>query len=73
MNQIDSDIIERCRVGDKTAFRVVVQSYQRLVFSLAFKMLCDEEEAKDMTQETFIRVWLNFNSFEQGRNLATWI
>lgn len=73
MNQIDKDIIERCRVGDKTAFRMVVQHYQRLVFSLAFKMLCDEEEAKDMTQETFIRVWLNFPKYDKERSLTTWI
>jgi len=73
MEQISSDIIERCRVGDKTAFRTVVQHYQRMVLSLAFRMLCNEEEAKDLTQETFIRVWLNFPKYDASRSLATWI
>ena len=63
--QLESEILKRCQRGDKAAFRWVVQSYQRLVFSLALKMLCDEEEAKDIVQETFIRVWQNLESYEQ--------
>ena len=47
MIQIERDIISRCQQGDKEAFRWVVQTYQRMVFSLTLKMLCDDEEAKD--------------------------
>ena len=57
MIQIEEDIVLRCQRGEKEAFRRVVQTYQRMLFSLALKMLCDEEEAKDMVQETMIRVW----------------
>ena len=56
MVQIETDIVARCQRGEKEAFRWVVQKYQRMVFSLALKMLCDEEEAKDMLQETMIKV-----------------
>lgn len=73
MAQIDEQIIEQCRRGDKNAFRIVVQNYQRLVFSIALKMLCDEDAAKDIVQETFIRIWQNIRNFERGRNFQTWI
>lgn len=63
----------RCRRGDKTAFRWVVQTYQRLVFSLSLKMLLDEEEAKDAVQETFIRVWQNIGNYEPRRPFVTWL
>ena len=67
MIQIENDIISRCQQGDREAFRWVVQTHQRMIFSLALKMLCDEEEAKDMVQETFIRVWQSIRSFDSQR------
>ena len=73
MAQIDEQIIEQCQRGDKNAFRIVVQTYQRLVFSIALKMLCNEDAAKDIVQETFIRIWQNIRNFERGRNFQTWI
>ena len=45
MIQIEDEILTRCQGGDKAAFRWVVQTYQRMLFSLALKMLADEEEA----------------------------
>ena len=73
MNIINNDIIERCRGGDQAAFRVVVQTFQQMVFTLAFRLMCDEEEAKDVVQETMIRVWVNFASYNSRQNLRNWI
>ena len=73
MTQTEYDIITRCQRGDKDAFRWVVQTYQRMIFSLALKMLCDEEEAKDMVQESFIRVWQNIRDYDSRRTFSTWI
>lgn len=73
MIQIESDIISRCQQGDKEAFRWVVQTHQRMIFSLALKMLCDEEEAKDMVQETFIRVWQSIKGFDTQKTFSTWV
>lgn len=73
MTQIERDIITRCQDGDKEAFRWVVQTHQRMVFSLALKMLCDEEEAKDMVQETFIRVWQHIRDLDHQKTIGTWI
>ena len=73
MIQIETDIVLRCQRGEKEAFRWVVQRYQRIVFSLALKMLCDEEEAKDMVQETFIRVWQSIREYDEKKKFTTWI
>ncbi len=70
---ISNEIIQRCQHGDRSAFRVVVQAYQQMVFTLAFRLLCDEEEAKDIVQETLIKVWVNFKSYDPRQSLRTWI
>ena len=73
MIQIAEDIVVRCQQGEKAAFRGLVQTYQRMVFSLSLKLLCDEEEARDMVQETFIRVWQRMGEYDTRKNFTTWI
>ena len=67
------NILIQCQNGDREAFRSVVQTYQRMVFSLALKMLADEDDAKDVVQETFIRVWQKIGGFDVQRSFATWL
>ena len=50
-----------------------MQQHQRLVFSLALKMLADEEEAKDVVQETFIRVWQRIGDYNPQKPFTTWL
>ena len=71
--QTESDIIKQCKDGNKEAFRWLVQQHQRLVFSLALKMLADEEEAKDVVQETFIRVWQRISDYNPQKPFTTWL
>ena len=71
--QTESEIIQQCRDGNKEAFRWLVQQHQRLVFSLALKMLADEEEAKDVVQETFIRVWQRIGDYNPQKSFTTWL
>lgn len=72
MTSIDPQIIQRCIAGDKNAFREIVIAYQRLLFGVAFKMLCDEDEAKDILQESFIRIWQNLEEYDQRREFGSW-
>jgi RNA polymerase sigma-70 factor (ECF subfamily) len=44
-----------------------------MVFSLALKMLCDEEEAKDLVQETFLRVWQRIGDYDPQKSFTTWL
>ena len=72
-NEVDQ-IVVRCREGSKEAFRWLVREYQSMVFSLTLKMLCDEMDAEDACQDTFVNVWLNLHKYnsEKGK-LSTWI
>lgn len=73
MIQIEDDILTRCQGGDKAAFRWVVQTYQRMLFSLALKMLADEEEAKDVVQDTFVRAWMAIRNYDSQQSFASWL
>lgn len=73
MQQIDVDIIRKCKAGDKAAFRNVVQNCQGMVYSLSLKMLADVEEAKDVVQDTFIKVWQNMASYDDRYGFNTWV
>ena len=69
-----NQIVVQCREGSKEAFQRLVREYQNMVFSLTLKMLCDEREAEDACQDTFVNVWLNLHKYnpEKGK-LSTWI
>lgn len=73
MIKVDNDIIEKCKAGDRNAFRSLVLVCQPMLYSLSLKMLCSEEDAKDALQDTFIKVWLNIGSYDGRCNFATWI
>lgn len=73
MTDIGQHIIQSSRDGDREAFRILVGHYQQMVYSLAVKMLCDDEEAKDAVQETFIRVWTGLGAYDPSQKFVTWI
>lgn len=68
-----NELIARSRQNDGNAFRQLVESHQSLVYSLTFRLLCNEEEARDAVQETFIKVWLNLKKFDTNRKFSTWV
>ena len=74
MNQSTlSDLITSSKQNDQKAFRKIVEGYQSMIYSLAFRMLCNEEEAKDTVQETFIKVWMNLSTYDSNKKFSTWI
>jgi len=67
------ELVSRSQQDDKRAFALLVSEFQPLVFRLAFRLLCDEEEARDITQETFVKVWLSLKAYNQENCLSTWL
>ena len=59
--------------GDKASFRKIVDRYQRQIYWIAFDILLDTEEARDVTQETFVRVHAAMDRFDPKRDLVNWI
>lgn len=72
-SQLSREIFVRSKNGDLKALRLIVEHYQYSVFSLAFRLLADEEDAKDVTQECFIRVWKHLSSYNPNKKFMTWI
>lgn len=73
MSAEEKILIERCRRGDQAAFGELVQRYQRRIYGVAFAMLHHRENARDITQETFIRVYQNLASFQGVSSFYTWL
>ncbi len=73
MSEALKTIIQKAQRGDSASFALLVEAYQSYAFRLAFRILCDEEEAKDMVQESFIRIWKKLGTFETSRKFTTWM
>ncbi|MCX6244295.1 MAG: RNA polymerase sigma factor [Bacteroidetes bacterium] len=67
------EIIECIRNGDRTAFRKFVTMYQQPAYRLAFRILGNEEEARDAVQESFIKIWQKIGSFDSSREFIPWM
>jgi RNA polymerase sigma-70 factor (ECF subfamily) len=69
----ESALIERCAAGDETACSELVAEHQRMVVQLAMNLLGDRDEALDLSQEVFLRVFLTIHRFRGQSSLRTWI
>ncbi|HTI40634.1 MAG TPA: sigma-70 family RNA polymerase sigma factor [Vicinamibacterales bacterium] len=75
-SEIDSTeaaLIARCVAGDESACADLVAAHQRTVFNLAFHLLGDRDEALDLSQEVFLRVFRTLSRFRGQSALRTWI
>ncbi len=67
------DILLASQNGDTGAFEKLVKTYQGYAFSLAWRFLGNEEDAQDVVQETFIRVWKHLSAFDYRCKFTTWM
>lgn len=59
--------------GDANAFAYLVDNYKNMVFSLAFKMTKNREEAEEVSQDTFIKAYKNLPKFKGDAKFSTWL
>ncbi len=69
----EAALIQRCNTGDEDACAELVAEHQRMVFQLAFNLLGDRDEALDLSQEVFLRVFRTLPAFRGQSALRTWI
>jgi RNA polymerase sigma-70 factor, ECF subfamily len=69
----DLPLVRRCLRGDARAFEDLVARYEGALYRLAWRMLRDGEEAHDVVQETFLRVFRALDTYDQNRKFSTWI
>lgn len=68
----DRELVARFKSGDQAAFNQLVRLYQKKVYLVAFRMVRDEEEAKDLTQEVFIKMFSALADFRGEAGIFTW-
>jgi RNA polymerase sigma-70 factor (ECF subfamily) len=73
LRQEEAALIERIRRGDRQAFRVLVDRYQRRVYTLALGFVRDPDEARDVSQEAFLKVYRHLDTFHGQSNFYTWL
>lgn len=69
----DLTLVKRVRSGDQRAFRLLVERYQKKVYAVALGMLKDKEEAMDVTQEAFVKVYKYLDHFKGDSSFYTWL
>jgi len=69
----DDQFLERLRRGDAAAYECLVAEHSGDVYALLFRLTSDSEEARDLTQETFLRAFQSINRFRGDASLKTWI
>ena len=69
----DRVLIESAQKGDKLAFKQLVQRHQRRAFAIALGLLRDEQDAREVVQEAFLRVHRGLDSFQGGSAFFTWL
>ena len=69
----DQDLIALAQKGSEKAYRELLDRYQRPVFSLVYRMVRDREQAEDLAQETFIKVFNHLDSYNPKYKFSSWI
>ena len=69
----DEQIVERALTGDAEAFGEIVTRWERRIFALAYGMLGREEDARDVTQETFLAAFRNLRGFRGEAKVSSWL
>jgi RNA polymerase sigma factor (sigma-70 family) len=67
------ELIERCLKGDQLAWEQVVRQHWRKVFNLAYKFVGRHDEAEDLTQDIFLKIFRALHTFDRRANFQTWL
>jgi RNA polymerase sigma-70 factor (ECF subfamily) len=70
---VDKELIEECRKGNLQNFRKLIEISSPLAFSVSYRMLGDEEEAKDVVQDSMVTIWLKINKIKSSESFMTWL
>src|SRR5678810_131195 len=66
-------LIQRCLRGDQVAWERIVRLYWRRVFNVAYKFVGRHDEAEDLTQDIFLKLFKSLKTFDRRANFSTWL
>ena len=67
------ELIERCLKGDQFAWEAIVRLYRRKVFNVAYKFVGRHDQAEDLTQDVFLKLYKSLDTFDRRANFQTWL
>jgi RNA polymerase sigma-70 factor (ECF subfamily) len=71
--EADLELLRAVQTGDGTAYRGLVEKYQGRVYAMAYGMVRNREDARDITQEAFVKAYRNLDSFRLESSFYTWL
>ncbi len=66
-------LIQRCLRGDQAAWELIVKQHWRKVFNVAYKFVGKHDEAEDLTQDVFLKIFKSLDTFDRRANFQTWL
>ena len=69
----DQDLVRRCLDGDRAAWDILVRAYWNLVFRIAYKFVARIDEAEDLTQEIFVKLFKALETYDRRARFETWL
>ena len=69
----DSELIKKAINNDMHAFRILVERYQSMAYSVAYKYVNNPHDSEDIVQEAFVRIWKNLSNFQTDKKFSTWL
>ena len=66
-------LIQRCLHGDQVAWEQIVKQHWRKVFNVAYKFVGKHDEAEDLTQDIFLKIFKSLDTFDRRANFQTWL
>lgn len=69
----DRNHVRRCLKGDREAFEIIVRKYQTPLFNYFFRMIQERELSLEMTQEVFLRAYVNLQTYNEDFQFSTWL
>jgi RNA polymerase sigma-70 factor (ECF subfamily) len=73
LNYVETRLAKLSRGGDRRAFAELVELYKDKIYHLGYRMLNQKQEAEDVVQETFLRVYTNLERYDENQKFSTWI
>lgn len=73
MNYVEARLAKLSRNGDRQAFEELVDMYKDKIYHLGYRMLGNSGEAEDVVQDTFLRVYMNLDRYDENQKFSTWI
>ncbi|MGI6424824.1 MAG: RNA polymerase sigma factor [Tepidanaerobacteraceae bacterium] len=71
--KVEKDLIRRAKKGDLIAFEDLICGYEKKVYNTVFRFFNNEQDAMDITQEIFIKVFTSLKSFRENSSFSTWL